>query len=142
MVTGCYILPEWKWRLVVFYEAGPEDRDEILETMARFGCRGRDMRTAEELLEGDRDNRGLTYSNYRRRASVMVIGRTRSARQFSNTYDHEKGHLVEHICEADGIAPGGEEKEYLAGEVAYQTFPDAMNFLCDKCRGHLESRRN
>ena len=46
-------------------------------------------------------NNGLTYSNMRRRVSIVVIGLTETPDEFQNTYDHEKGHLAMHIAEED-----------------------------------------
>ena len=64
----------------------------------------------------------------------LVIGETTSAAEFADSFDHEKGHLVKHICQAYDIDPYGEEAEYIAGNVAYQMFTVAKDYLCDCCR--------
>lgn len=127
----------WRWDVTVFYEAGPRDVDEILAVLEDIGCQGDKLKDARDtILSGER-NFGVTYSNYQTRASVVVIGRTSSAAEFQNSYDHEKGHLVKHICQALHISPWGEEAEYLAGTIGQKTFVYARHLLCEQCRRRL-----
>lgn len=87
-------------------------------------------------------NTGLTYSNFRLRYSVVVIGITTSADEFQNTFDHEKGHLAKHIGEALDIDLFGEEYEYLTGEIGMQMFKIAKRFMCEHCRNKLVNARH
>ncbi len=73
---------------------------------------------------------GLTYTNYDERCTIMVISRTTSPEEFWNTLDHERGHAVEHIASALGLDNDGEEKQYLAGELAREMAPMAKHFIC------------
>lgn len=89
------------------------------------------------LLE-ERKNSGCTVSDMDNRHSVIVITRTSDAAQFNDTYDHEKGHLAMHICQADNIDPFSEKYQYLTGEIGQKMFKAAKHFLCDHCRGKNE----
>lgn len=89
------------------------------------------------MLRGEQYNTGITYSNFKYKCSVVVIGLTTSAEQFQNTFDHEKGHLAMHISSALNIAPQGEEFQYLTGEIGQAMFKAAKRFLCDDCRKKL-----
>ena len=109
--------------------------DEILEELEMIGCTYADE--IEEDLTQHPYNNGLTYSNMRRRVSVVVIGLTETPDEFQNTYDHEKGHLAMHIAEEDRMDVFGEEFQYLAGEIGKQTFPIARRFMCEHCRKDL-----
>lgn len=127
-------LKDWDWDVFVFFEARGEDAETILDFMREAGCRFPERRKeAVHLLSGE-PNTGMTYSNYRNRMSVMVIGHTTSADEFQSTYDHEKGHLAMHIAQADCIDPFGEEFEYLSGEIGRQLFDKARVYMCETCR--------
>lgn len=80
---------------------------------------------------------GITYSNFKHKCSIVVIGLTTSAEEFQNTFDHEKGHLAMHISSALKIKPYGEEYQYLTGEIGQSMFKIAKRFLCDDCRQKL-----
>ena len=67
----------------------------------------------------------------------MLISPTTSASEFQSTFDHEKGHLVMHIAEVEGIDVHGEEYQYLAGEVGRRMFKVAKRFMCDTCRNDV-----
>lgn len=82
-------------------------------------------------------NIGITYSNFKHKCSIVVIGLTTSAEEFQNTFDHEKGHLAMHISSALKIKPYGEEYQYLTGEIGQSMFKIAKRFLCDDCRQKL-----
>lgn len=63
-------------------------------------------------------NRGITYSNYATRDSVMVIGVANNIGESINTWVHEIIHLAtQHIATALGITDH-EELAYLGGEIA------------------------
>ena len=111
--------------------------EEILSLMQDLGASDIEIRKASDSMREGSPNVGLTYSAPERRETVMVIGRADSPEEFQNTFDHEKGHLVKHICLADRIDPFGEEAEYLAGEVGQKMFRVARRFLCGHCRSEL-----
>lgn len=109
---------------------------ELIDKIDAGSCNLRDdLKQAEACLCGV--NSGLTYSNFKNRSSVIVIGLTSSAAQFQNTFDHEKGHLAMHICGFLNIDPFGEEFQYLVGEIGQNMFLVAKTFLCDRCRKQL-----
>lgn len=120
---------------MVYYAVDTYYMDEILEELEMIGCTYTDE--IEEDLTQQPYNNGLTYSNMRRRVSLIVIGLTETPDEFQNTYDHEKGHLAMHIAEEDQMDVFGEEFQYLAGEIGKQTFPIAKRFMCEHCRKDL-----
>ena len=82
---------------------------------------------------------GLTYSNYERRESVMVIGPTSSYREFANSLLHETRHLTDHVCLAMGMEIGEEPIAYLAGYIGSALADEIRLFVCDCC--HEEERK-
>lgn len=130
-------LKSWDWLVSVFYDCGSEDADEALSALRNIGCRGWQMQSAIRNLKSGGRNNGVTCSNGKLRESVMIIGKTTSAAEFANSYDHEKGHLVKQIVQCEHMNPFGEEAEYLAGAVGGKTFKVAKGFLCDHCRERI-----
>ena len=135
MIRQDVYLERWDWYVIVYYAVDTYYMDEILEELEMIGCTYADE--IEEDLTQHPYNNGLTYSNMRRRVSLVVIGLTETPDEFQNTYDHEKGHLAMHIAEEDKMDVFGEEFQYLAGEIGKQTFPIATRFMCEHCRKGL-----
>ena len=135
MIRQDVYLERWDWYVIVYYAVDTYYMDEILEELEMIGCTYADE--IEEDLTQHPYNNGLTYSNMRRRISIVVIGLTETPDEFQNTYDHEKGHLAMHIAEEDRMDVFGEEFQYLAGEIGKQTFPIAKRFMCEHCRKDL-----
>lgn len=135
MIRQDVYLEKWDWYVIVYYAVDTYYMDEILEELEMIGCTYADE--IEEDLTQHPYNNGLTYSNMRRRVSLVVIGLTETPDEFQNTYDHEKGHLAMHIAEEDRMDVFGEEFQYLTGEIGKQTFPIAKRFMCEHCRRDL-----
>lgn len=135
MIRQDVYLERWDWYVIMYYAVDTYYMDEILEELEMIGCTYADE--IEEDLTQHPYNNGLTYSNMRRRVSLVVIGLTETPDEFQNTYDHEKGHLAMHIAEEDRMDVFGEEFQYLAGEIGKQTFPIAKRFMCEHCRKDL-----
>ena len=133
-----FALTKWDWRVRVFYVVDLIPIDFIIEELYDIGCTERDVDDAVKVLDNGKDNRGITFSNDEERESIIVIGETSCPAQFSNSFDHEKLHLVMHIARVNNIDPFGEELAYLAGEIGLQTFPIAKRFLCEHCREDLK----
>ena len=133
-----FALTKWDWRVRVFYVVDLIPIDFIIEELYDIGCTERDVDDAVKVLDNGKDNRGITFSNDEERESIIVIGETSCPAQFSNSFDHEKLHLVMHIARVNNVDPFGEELAYLAGEIGLQTFPIAKRFLCEHCREDLK----
>lgn len=137
MIVQNIYLEDWDWHVTVYYAVDSYYADEILEELHLAGCKSKELERAKNMLINKYYNAGMTYSNFKEKYSVLVIGLTTSADEFQNTFDHEKGHLVMHISNAYNIDPYGEEYQYLAGAVGEKMFKIAKRFLCDHCRVDL-----
>lgn len=133
MIRQFIYLPAYRWMIIVFYCAGRNDADEILQTLQRFGCSDESLAQAEENLMASSLDTGLTYTNNSKRGTVMVISESSSPEEFWNTMDHEKGHAVQHIGSALGLDYMGEAQQYLAGVIAKEMYPIARQFICKGC---------
>jgi len=82
-------------------------------------------------LRSNKINKGLCYSNFKKRKSVVVITETSNPNQFVNSALHEIRHLERHIEYRCGIDPYSEEAAYLAGSIGELMFPKAKWFVCN-----------
>lgn len=137
MIVQDFYIERYDWHVRVFYSVTTYWVWPIIKELRRIGCVGEKLETAYRNLSSGNLNTGLTYSNFERRETVMVIAKTSSPEQFQNSFDHEKGHLCRHISQTFGIDPYGEEEQYLQGYIGQKMFPVAKKFLCECCRGEL-----
>jgi hypothetical protein len=107
---------------------------EILDRLYEIGCRGHNLRRAEENLASGELNVGLTYYSPRHREAVMVVALTSSAAEFYNSLMHELSHLTAYIAKDEGLSFTGEAIAYLEGDLAKVILPVVQPLLCDCCR--------
>lgn len=106
------------WRVDIYYDARPSNADEILDALYGLGCEQRHLYKAERLLRSGAANEGLTYSNPYERMSIVVVGHADDCFQFINSLSHEKQHIEQAICKADGLDPYGEDIAYISGDIS------------------------
>lgn len=137
MITQYFDIPEYDWDICIFYDTDAEDADTVLGMLRNIGCSGLTLWKAARNLRKGLVNTGLTFNSTNMRTTISVIGHTSSARQFWNTFDHEKDHIAEYMAESLGISYKGEELRYLKGKIAEQTFDVAKKFICtNHCNKH------
>ena len=134
MIVQDFHIMRYRWRVRAYYAATTYRTDDILRDFAEAGCKGIQLKRAYNSLKRNALDTGITYSNFMRRETVMVISLTSSPAEFLNSWEHEKKHLARHIEQAYGIDPYSEEAAYLEGEIAQKMFPVASKFLCERCR--------
>lgn len=125
-------LPEYGWRVYVYYHVRNIHAGEILSLLESVGVPEADRRRAAEVLTRGLPDTGLCCSNTRDRASVLVVSAATSARQFMNSLMHEARHLERHVERTLGIDPFSEEAAYLAGRIGELMYGRARLFLCSR----------
>ena len=115
-------LREYDWTVYIFFYSRPSDSDYILAYLRSFGCKGDNLYNAKISLKNGRKNEGLTYSNYMKRVSVLVVGQASSFDELMNSSAHEIDHLAKHIVEANGIDVFSEEASYLVGDLTQKIY--------------------
>ena len=138
MIVQDFHIMRYRWRVRVYYAVTAYRTDDILRDFAEAGCKGSQLKRAYNSLKRNVLDTGITYSNFGRRETVMVISLTSTAAEFLNSWMHEMQHVCRHVAAAFGIDPYGEEAAYLAGDVGQRMFPAARRFLCDCCRGKAQ----
>lgn len=140
MIVQDIHLNNYNWDVRVYYALDTYYMDDILEDLMIIGCEPNELFEVQDLFITNKLNRGFTCTNNRLRTSVVIIGKTTSADEFQNTFDHEKGHLAMHISQALNINVYSEEYQYLTGEIGRSMFKVAKKFMCDCCRKKLYNR--
>lgn len=120
-------LDRYEWGVTCFIGYDEEDVDEICNALEVIGCEVDALLEARRHLAKDSEDRGLTYSNVRGRESVVAVGRSGDLASGVNTITHELLHVVQHVCEQDGISMTGEEACYIMGELCERTMIIFMN---------------
>lgn len=106
------------WCVDICYDARPKDADYVLDRLWNMGCAEQHLYKAERLLKSGVPNEGLTYSNPRKRKSLIVIKTVSSPLELCNSLLHEVDHLQVAICKADGLRTDGEDAAYLMGDIS------------------------
>ena len=133
MIIHTIYIDKYDWRLRLFVSITKYDSDVILKDVADIGASDKLIKHIEESLNKDNVNTGFTYSNKLARSSVMVIGRSSSAKEEFNSVSHELRHLVDDIATTDNMHMGGEEVAYLTGDIAGMIFGYISTLLCCNC---------
>ena len=134
MIIQDLYIPNDRWRVRVYYAVTTYRTDDILRDFIEAGCEGIQLKRAYNSLKRNTLDTGITYSNFGKRETVMVISLTSSPSEFLNSWEHEKKHLARHIEQAYDIDPYSEDAAYLEGEIAQKMFPVAKKFICEHCR--------
>ena len=79
MIVQEFYIPRYgDWHVKVYYAVHTYWAKDIIANLYRIGCSGGFLKRAYRNLAEGRMNTGLTYSDYRRRETVMVISLTLS----------------------------------------------------------------
>ena len=105
MIVQDFHLKRYKWHVRVYYAVHRYWTEDIVRDLRDAGCRGSQLMTARENLRRGELNTGITYSNFGRRETVMVVSLTSTAAEFLNSWMHEMQHLCRHVAAAFGIDP-------------------------------------
>ena len=134
MIHRLFYSPTYDWTVECFFAVHCYYADDILDALRRIDCPKRQLRVASRNLRSCNLDTGITFSNPRRRCSVLVTSLTSSAAEFMDSYVHETGHLATHIALADHTPLASEALQYLHGDICRDLFPSVHTLLCDCCR--------
>ena len=80
-------------------------------------------------VELGRKDGGFTYTDFKRKQSIVGIGKSTSNSQLLNTITHEAKHVQSHICRYYKIKEDGEDAAYLIGYIVQQMYKVFKNVL-------------
>lgn len=133
-------IPKYDWHVTVFFAVTCYHSSDILASLSAIDCPDNLLERVADNLEKRQMDTGVTYSNRKRRCSVVVVGLSSSAAEFLNSFEHELRHLVDDIASVSQIAFTGEDVAYLTGEINLELWGDLHDFICSKCRKSHENR--
>lgn len=123
----------YHWEVIVYYESTSRDAYQILNELDDIGVDNPTYFKAATNLESGLEDTGLTYSNFDKKASIIVLSKSSSKAEFANTWFHELIHCANHIAKANGLDPMGEPIAYVGGELARSMQPIAAHLMCPTC---------
>lgn len=130
MIGQRFYIDKYDWQVMVLYEVGSDSADIVIGMLESICNDDNVLHTAYESLSNGKPNTGFTYSDYDKRRSFMVIGKTTSPRETFNTIVHEANHLKSHIATEFDIDEKGEEVCYLIGSIVGSMYNVFRKFIC------------
>ena len=134
MIHDTIYLPDYDWTVDAYFAVSHYDVESIMISLWEIGCDSTNAKRAYDNLTSGKLDNGLTYSNHKKRKSVLVVGLASDASQFVNSFVHEIDHLGRHISRMLGMDQDSEEVSYLCGDVAQMLFKSSHKLFCDECR--------
>ena len=93
MIVQKLYIDKYKWTVTAYYAVTRYYVDEIMENLERLCSEDNYLEGAFRNLEKNSLASGLTYSNFRKKESVLVVALASSAEQFHRALMHEARHL-------------------------------------------------
>lgn len=131
-------LKEYDWTIYAYYAVTTYYVDEIMEHLWDIGIDGNKAQRAYRSMSKGNLDTGLTYSNYARRESIIVVAKTSSADEFLNSMTHEAAHTCVHIALASFVDLKSEAFAYMVGDLCMEIGKKTKHLMCDCCRNKAE----
>lgn len=113
------------WHILVYYNSGRSDREELYNALSWLDCPAVEIKKALRVL--DHNNTGFTFTNSDFKMSIVCIGKASSRSQFVSTVVHEAKHVQSHICSFYGVEEDSEEAAYLIGYIVKRMYVGITN---------------
>ena len=122
MIKQNIYLKEYKWYITVFYNTSIDDLNDIINKLKEMDISKNDLYLAYENIIDNKINTGFIYTNFKKRETLITIGKANSKEEFINTVVHEANHLQSHIATYYNIDEKGEEVSYLIGDIVKRMY--------------------
>lgn len=126
MMETKYIDVDGYWGIIVCYDFGREDADDMWAIMRSFGMDNKHANKALHILSSV--NTGMCVSNHDIRMSAIFISRATSSSEWWSTCLHELRHAAQAIIDYYG-ADFNEDDAYLTGYLTKR----AVEILGEPC---------
>lgn len=128
---------QYGWVVTVYYPVTPLCVRPIMKHLVSLGCSGDALVMSWRNLSSGKFDTGLTFSNFLRRSSVMVVGKASSFGELMNSLSHEIHHLSVHMAQAYGLDLSGEEVCYMDGKATQLVFETPLLSLSFDRHGNI-----
>jgi len=78
---------------------------------------------------GNNKDVGFTYTDKRKKQSIVGISKTTNTEQLVNTIIHEAKHVQSHICDYYEVPEDGEQAAYLIGYIVQKMYGVFKRFI-------------
>lgn len=130
MIRGSVTLHHYRgWKVVYCIAADITDTDDILDVLESVGCSRKRLMKAETMMTRQSCDKGFTYTNKKKRISVITCLKTTNIFELINTFAQEVDHVEKHISKALEFDPYSERASYLVGELVRDIFIDLTEKL-------------
>lgn len=121
MIVRNIHLDQYDWNIKFLIDVDCRDLDAIEHKLINLKIPDNIIDDTLKHLQKCNLNKGLTYSNYASRQSVVIIGQASTSSQIFNTTVHELYHLIRHISTYYNTSE--ESEATLIGNIAAQLYP-------------------
>lgn len=122
MIKQQFHLRNYDWVVTFYYDVSAHDFYAVMNHLHVIGCKGENFVTAWNNINKGCCDRGLTYSDFGGKQSVVVVGEASTFGELMNSLSHEIHHLSVHIAQSNDLDLAGEEVCYIDGEVTQRVF--------------------
>lgn len=139
MIRAKIYISKYDWLVHCFFAVDKYYTKSILNVLNEIGCPDGIYYSASENLRKGKLDTGFTYSNGKKRASLLVVGLASCPEEYDNSIAHELRHLEDGIAKASGMSLSGEDVAYLAGDIRYaiHDITSALTCNCRHCRTRI-----
>ena len=120
MIRQHIVLGKDQWDIIVYYNIDMKYKQYLSNILYQQGCSNKEINESMNILS--KYNTGITYTNMKRRISIVFISKATSNDQFINTIIHEAKHVQTHVCDYYNINEDGETAAYLIGYIVQQMY--------------------
>lgn len=97
MIIKDIYIKSYNWTVNIIYKFNKSDIKQIVELLDNIDCPFYLLQDCINFLKEDKLNTGVTYSNYKNKSSIIIIGKQIDKYELLNTIVHECYHLIQHI---------------------------------------------
>ena len=126
MIKAKVYIKEYDWTIYAHFAVDKTNTDEIFNKLIQFGSSYYQAIDACAILEDNKPNCGITYSNHILKTTILVITKTTSTKEFVNTFVHEVSHIQNHIIKTYHLDNNSEQVCYMIGTIAEQLYTNCF----------------
>ena len=131
MIKARVYLQEYDWTIYAHFAVTKDNSEEIFNKLLQYGSQYNEALDACAVIEEDRPNYGITYSNHILKTTILVISKSTSAKEFIDTFVHEVSHIQRHIIKTYHLDSDSEQVCYMIGTIAKQLYTKCSRLFCD-----------
>lgn len=131
MIKARVYLKEYDWTIYAHFAVDKTNIEEIFDKLIQYGSSYHQAQDACAVIEEDKPNYGITYSNHILKTTILVISKSTSAKEFIDTFVHEVSHIQRHIIKTYHLDSDSEQVCYMIGTIAKRLYTKCSRLFCD-----------